>query len=113
MDIFWIIEGRSETMVQRKIKKPVKSESLIDKAMKSSEIYKLKRSGWYQNYVITNPAEAEELCELIKDWLSGGATREAIPNLAALHRFCLDNCANLKPIRYHSFHTWVRQLRSD
>lgn len=84
-----------------------RSKSLIQKAKELSDGYKYKRKCWYDDYCLSHPEQAAELLELVKDWANNGDTKQALPQVSLLYRFCVDNCEGLNNVRMASFRMWV------
>lgn len=94
-------------MTRRSVKR---STTLIEKAKELSGKYKKKRQCWYDEYCRSHPKEAKELKEFAEDWLNSGDSRQALPKLVMLHRFCVENCEGLSEVRYQAFRTWMGTL---
>lgn len=88
------------------------SASLIQKVkeLSNGDSYKFKRKCWYDDYCLSHPEQAAELLELAQDWVKCGDTKQALPQVSLLYRFCADNCQGLEKVRLAAFRMWIGTL---
>jgi len=82
---------------------------LIDLAVRSAEKYSTKRQNWFDRFAESKPRLAAEMVDLVRDWLSNGQTRKALPQLHQLYKFCIDDCGI--QVTVCTFKRWVLEQK--
>jgi hypothetical protein len=90
-------------------KTATRGRRLIDLAIRSSEKYNRPKPTWFDVFCETHPRLASEMLELVRDWVSNGPTRKALPRMSQLFSFCVDDCG--VSVTVITFRRWVESLK--